>query len=72
MADAQQVARSIQQNKSVVAVWFVKQQVEEHLAIPFTDEQWANLGEWFDQSGFADEVEELFYSYVNRAVHEKD
>ena len=72
MTDARQVAQSIQQHRDVVAVWFVKEQVEEHLAVPVTDEQWANLAEWFDREGVAGEVEELFYSYVNRAVTERD
>lgn len=71
MTQTADLVRSIQGEKTVVAQLFLKQHVDEHLALALTEEEWSNLADWFDKSGFAGEVEELFYSYLNRAVTEQ-
>lgn len=69
MTSTPDLINAIKGERVVIGSLFLKRDADEHLALELTEEEWANLSDWFDSSGWQGEVEELFASYLNTAIH---
>lgn len=69
MTSTTDLVNSIKGESVVVGSLFLKRHAEDHLALELSEDEWVNLSDWFDASGWQGEVEELFASYLNAAIH---